>query len=304
MQVLVTGATGFIGAQIARCCLGAGCEVCVLARPESDRWRLRDVEGELRWLVADLGDRAAVARALDAIEPATCIHAAWYAVPGRYLHALDNLEHLHTTLDLAAQLAARGCPHFIGLGTCIEYDTDLGYLSETSATQPRSLYAACKLSAQIALEQLATVTGMQVAWLRLFYQYGPCEREQRLVPHLIRSLLGDRPVALTPGEQVRDFLHVADVAAAVWAIARQQAAGVFNIGSGQPLAVRDLALTIGDMLGKRELIQLGAQPYREGEAMFLCANNQRLRSLGWQPQYSLEAGLAATIDWWQTWLKH
>ncbi len=300
MQVLLTGATGFIGARIACACLEAGWEVYALVRPESDRWRLRAQADRVTWLLADLRDHAAVSRALTSIAPQVCIHAAWYAVPGRYLQALENLDHLRATLDLAAQLAARGCPHFIGLGTCVEYDTDLGYLSETSATRPRSLYAACKLSAQTTLAQLAEVTGMQVAWLRLFYQHGPGEPEQRLVPQLIRSLLGDRPVPLTPGEQVRDFLHVDDVAAAVRAIAAQRETGLFNIGSGQPLSVGNLALTIGEMLDKRDLLQLGAQPYREGEAMFLCANNQRLRSLGWRPQYSLATGLAATIAWWQT----
>ena len=90
---------------------------------------------------------------------------------------------------------------------------------------------------------------MQVAWLRLFYQYGPFEHERRLMPTVIRALLHNQSVKITKGKQIRDFLHVEDVAAAIWTVARSDLSGPVNIGSGQPVAVRDIVTQIGLILG-------------------------------------------------------
>jgi nucleoside-diphosphate-sugar epimerase len=238
--------------------------------------------------------------ALAKIKPELCIHLAWYAVPGKYLNARENLDSLNASLNLASQLADLSCQRFVGMGTCFEYDFSYGYLSESSPTKPLTLYAATKVALCTVLEQLSQNTGMEVAWARLFYQYGPFEDERRLVPAVISSLLRDEVVKTTKGEQIRDFLHIADVASAIWSIVSSNLSGVINIGSGQPITVRDIVSQIASILDKSDLIDWGALPYRPNDPMFICANNQVLREgTDWTPKYNLNTGLQNTISWYR-----
>ena len=303
MNVLLTGATGFLGAPLARLLVRLGCQVYAPVRPESNRWRIQDLlsSPSLHMLDCDLLAPDQVASCLESVRPELCFHLAWYAQPGKYLTSPLNLQHLSASLTLAGQLAEKGCKRLVVAGTCAEYNADLGYLSESSPTAPATLYAASKLALNLTLAQLAPQLDLQVAWARIFYVYGPCEDGRRFIPAVIRSLLRGETTQLTPGMQVRDYLHIDDVAGALWAIAQKSLTGIINIGSGVPVTNRQVAIQIGDILGCPELVKFGDLPYRPGDPMFVCADNRRLvEQTGWQPGYGIEEGLSNTIDWWKS----
>ncbi len=297
-RILLTGAAGWIGSHLARQ-LARENEVVAWVRPGSDPWRLRPVLRSLRVVECDLRDASAVAAQVEAIRPEVCFHVAWYAVPGSYRHSLENLDALEASIRLAVRLHSLDCQRFIGVGSCFEYDTDLGRLSEHSPTKPRTMYAAAKLAFQLVLEQISAAGPMRYAWARLFYLYGPMEDERRLVPSLIIALLRGERVPVTAGEQIRDYLHVADVAAALHAIAASRVEGVVNVGSGKPMAIADLVSRVSEAVGRPELVALGARPYDPGDPMFVCADAGRLVATGWRPTHTLESGLADTIAWWR-----
>ncbi|MFM7787920.1 MAG: NAD-dependent epimerase/dehydratase family protein, partial [Microcystis panniformis] len=157
---------------------------------------------------------------LQKIKPELCIHLAWYVGSGKQLNSRENLNSFQASLNLFSQLAEVGCKRFVGIGTCFEYDFNLGYLSESSPTKPITLYAASKVALLTILQQLAQIAEVELTWVRLFYQYGPMENQRRLVPSVICSLLRDEVVKTTKGEQILDFLHVEDIASAIWAVAK------------------------------------------------------------------------------------
>jgi nucleoside-diphosphate-sugar epimerase len=300
MKVLLTGATGFIGSHIARVLLSDGCDVFAVVRTGSQFWRISDVASKLHLVRCSLLDFEELDAQLARIQPDLCIHSAWCTVPGEYLKDQSNVSLLTASLHLASRLAGAGCRRFVGIGSCLEYDSTLGYLSEQSPSKPASLYAASKLALGIVLEQLANTTDMEVAWPRLFYQYGPMEDERRLVSSVISSLLRNQKAEVTTGEQIRDYLHVADVASAIWAVAQSNLSGPVNIGSGRPVAVRDIFTKIAAILDRQELIALGALPQNVSDPAFICANNRRLReNTNWVPRHDLDRGLHDTIEWWQ-----
>ena len=300
MKLLLTGATGFIGSHLARLLVSEGCEVYALTRTGSDLRRISDISPSLNIVPCNLFAADRLDEQLEHIRPEMCLHLAWYTEPGKYLKSQANWQLLAASLRLASKLADLGCRRFVGLGTCFEYDTDQGFLSESSVTGPRNLYAASKLSLFLVLEQLANITGMELAWLRLFYLHGPFEDERRLVPSVSLALLRQQVAKVTPGEQIRDFLHVKDVAAAIWAVAQSSLTGPVNIASGQPVSIKQIVEHIGAILNRPELIAVGAIPYGVSDPMFVCANNQRLKeNTDWTPGYSLEEGLQHTVAWWQ-----
>jgi len=300
VKVLLTGATGFIGSQLLRVLVDEGCDVSGVVRPGGDARRIEPWRSRIAVIEADLREAERLAAHVERLRPDLCLHLAWTTEPGQYLHSLENLALLGGSCRLALALARAGCRRLVGIGTCFEYDTAPGYLSEASPTGPRSLYAAAKLSLGALLQQLSPVTGMETAWVRLFYQYGPFEHERRLVPSVALALLEDRVAAVGAGTQVRDYLHVEDVARAIWAVARSGLTGVVNVGSGQPVTVRQIVATLGALVGRPDRIAWGARPADPADPPFICANNARLvEATGWAPCYALEDGLRLTVDWWR-----
>jgi nucleoside-diphosphate-sugar epimerase len=139
-----------------------------------------------------------------------------------------------------------------------------------------------------------------VAQARLFWLYGPREHPARLVPSVARPLLAGAPAACSSGAQVRDFLHVEDAAEALVALTRSGLSGPVNVGSGEPVAVRDVIAGVARGCGRPELVRLGERKAAAGEPPLLVADPSRLRDeLGWRPRRGLAAGLAETVDWWR-----
>lgn len=298
MKVFVTGASGFIGSHVIRSLINANHEVLALAAPGDNLWRIQDILFRLELLRGTLQGISHFQNRLQTWRPHTCIHLAWYAEPGKYLDAMENIESLQDSLQLLRTLSKCGCAHFIGAGTCAEYEMKPGLLMEDDKTKPETLYAASKLSLQLMGSQVAKQSGMRFAWGRIFHLYGPKEDARRLVPSAIIKLQEGKRFFATPGEQNRDFLHVTDVANAFLVLAEEQATGIYNICSAEPITVKSLLNLIGDLTGNTGLIVLGAVPYREWEPMFVCGNNDRLKAMGWMPNVDLPSGLQDAISWW------
>ena len=299
MRVLVTGATGLIGSHVARLLLREGCEVHTLVRETSDSWRIDDIASKLKIRRGDLSEMD-IARYAESLRPEACIHCAWFVQPGEYLRSVQNVSMMDATLRLALGLADVGCRRFVGVGTCFEYELVAERLAETSRIGPTNLYSACKVGTGLALEQIARLGSMSAAWARVFYLYGPHEAPQRLFPSVILALLEGTSKKVTAGAQVRDFTHVEDVAAALWAVARSSIQGPVNVGSGVPVTVKEVVTRIASIVGRPELIELGALPYSPGDPMFVCSNNSRLMSeCAWSPRFQLDEGLRQTIGWWR-----
>jgi UDP-glucuronate decarboxylase len=290
VRVAVTGAAGFIGAPVVRQLVALGAEVKALVRPGSSHGRLRDTRVEIHERA--LEDGATLERWFSAERPEALVHLAWYARPQDYLVSRENLASLAASLRVAEAALAAGCPKLVGVGTCLEYAAAQHPFQEGDRADPVSPYAATKHAAYLVMRALAARAGAELAWARVFHLFGPDEAASRLVPSVAASLRRGEPTAVTAGEQIRDYLHVADVAAGIAALARPGATGVFNVCSGEGRPLRELVTTVGRILGREDLLRIGARPYAEGEVMYLAGRSDRLRQLGWKPRFAtLEDGL-------------
>ncbi|MBX9629217.1 MAG: NAD(P)-dependent oxidoreductase [Burkholderiales bacterium] len=300
MRVLVTGASGFIGSRVTRNMLERGHEVVALLAPDDNAPRLADIRDRMTFVNGDLEQEGAAERLVVDAKPEACVHLAWYAEPGKYLTSERNLPALQAGIALLQALASSGCSRIVMAGTCAEYDAHCGYLQEDSPTRPETLYAATKLAMCQIGQQLAAANGVKFAWGRIFYLYGPTEDPRRMIPALVRALVSGNEFPATEGEQVRDYLHVDDVASAFGSMLEEGATGVFNVSSGRPITIRDLMLIAGRLAGRAHLIRFGEVPYRAWEPPVICGSNARLRELGWRPRFELEAGLSDVLDYWRS----
>ena len=256
---LLTGATGFVGRQVLRALGEKGVRVRVVVRDGKQR-QLATVECvETVVTTPDLFAESAawwanVCKGVD-----TVIHVAWYAEPGKYLESSKNLDCLIGTLHLAKGAAQAGVKRFIGIGTCFEYDLTEGMLSVDTPLRPLTPYAGAKAAAFMALSQWAPKQGIEFAWCRLFYLHGEGEDSRRLVPYLRSKLAAGEPAELTSGNQIRDFIDVREAGRIIAETARGHAQGAVNICSGIPITVRQLAESIADEYGRRDLLRFGSR---------------------------------------------
>ncbi len=295
MRVLVTGAAGFIGSEVTRILIEGGHEPVALVRSVASAGRLADLQKSIDVVELDLADAAAVSKFLASCRPEAVIHLAWYARPEDYLTSRDNVSSLVTTAAFAEAAFASGCRKFVGVGTCLEYAESHLLRDETHLTNPVSLYASCKHAAWLVLRALAKAAGAELAWGRVFHLHGPGEAPQRLLPWIASRLRSNQDVDLSPGEQLRDHLHVRDVATGLVALLTPGAAGVFNICSGVPVSLREVTNILARALGREDRLRFGARSYRPDEIMFLAGDPARLRGLGWRPRFTLEAGLRDAV---------
>jgi nucleoside-diphosphate-sugar epimerase len=298
MKVLVTGASGFIGSHVCTELRARGVDVRGLCRPGHDR---RLLPCDVEWMECDLlaADASALARAAEGVDVA--VHGAWTVVPGEYLTSPENEIYRAASARLFSALIRSGCEAITGIGTCFEYEQREMPLGERAATRPLTPYAVAKLETARQGESLAREAGIRFAWARLFYLYGPREDPRRLVPYVALKLLKGERASVTRGRQVRDFLHVGDVASALAWVALGPVSGAINIGSGVPVSVRDVLAQIGEITGRADLIDFGARADNFVDPPYVCADNRRLREqTGWRPRFGLHDGLEQTISWWRS----
>ena len=231
-RALVTGATGFVGRAVVPLLQERGYEVHVIGRNAPDG-------SNLVFHQADVIEPAAVSAVVAAVRPSHLLHLAWYAEPGLYWRSAKNLDWVAASLHLVRTFAEAGGARAVVAGTCAEYAWGSPRFHETqSACVPATFYGAAKDGLRRLLEAYAQVAGLSLAWGRLFYLYGPGEKPGRLVSDATQRLLAGERFPTSEGLQRRDFLHVADAAAAFAAILDGSVEGAMNVGWGVAVPVR------------------------------------------------------------------
>jgi nucleoside-diphosphate-sugar epimerase len=297
--LLLTGASGFIGRQMLPALLRRGFDVHALSR----RAVGPGLPGAF-WHCVDLLDASARRELIEELRPSHLAHLAWMVEPGKFWTAAENVEWLEASADLLSLFAASGGRRSLFAGTCAEYNWQLDAVRpwrEDDPCTPQTAYGQAKHELHRRAVVIASQTGMSLVWARLFMIFGPHEDPRRLVPTICRSLHAGREVALTSGRQIRDFLDTRDVGEALAALVEGRVEGPVNVSSGEARSIASLALELGALAGRHELIRLGALPERVGEPPFIVADVRRLRDeAGFQPDASISARLAQCLDWWRT----
>jgi nucleoside-diphosphate-sugar epimerase len=293
-RLLVTGGGGFVGRHAAAAAAARGYEVHATTRGPAEQGG-----SGATWHSVDLLDADAAARLVRCLRPTHLLHTAWQTEHGRYWSSINNPRWAAATACLASEFAAAGGTRFVLVGSCAEYDWSHGVMVERlTPTRPHTLYGAAKLAAHEFVQTLARTDGFTAATGRIFFAYGPHENANRFVPYVSRALAAGEPALLSGGRQIRDFLHVADVAEALLVLLADTSTGAFNIGTGEPVRLAEIASQLGQVSGRSHLIRLGAVPDRADDGPVLVADTRRLRALGWAPSRSLGEGLADTYAWW------
>lgn len=263
--VLLTGGTGFVGRHLAAELAARGYLIRFVVRTGRATAVAPTAAVESVVETANLFTES-VERCADMCAGVdTVVHAAWYAEPGRYLVDEQNFACLTGSLNLGRGAAIAAVRRFIGLGTCLEYDTSVGRLAPDTPLKPASPYAAAKAATFLNLMNWLPRHEVGFAWCRLFYLYGEGEDQRRIVPYICERLRAGLPAELTTGDQVRDFLDVKFATKLIADVVESDVVGAVNICSGNAVTVRQLAEAIADEFGRRDLLRFGVKPKHDTE---------------------------------------
>lgn len=301
--VVVTGATGFVGANVCRYMLQRGARVIGVEGPSMQRWRLPEHQ-TLDMQSVDLRSEAEVAGFIQRVQPSVVINCAAYgAYPSQtnvnqiYQVNLDAVRYMLEALRSVPQLRA-----FIQAGSSSEYGANCSAPAEDSPALPDSHYAVSKLAASALVRFYATKYELPAWGCRLYSVYGPFEDASRLIPKLLLEANQGRLPPLVHPRISRDFIYVDDVSLAfeqLVARAEHISRGeIFNIGTGVKTTLADLVETTQRAFHLDVQPDWGSMPNRHWDHPNWYANpNKANQLLAWQAPTDLEKGLKQTLAW-------
>ena len=299
--VLVTGANGFVGRHlVSRLCGDSSYEVIATDTHENlvafgnvDRERITYVNGKLDDDVFMESLRATYR--FDTIVHLAGLLSKSSDPAGRGLLFDVNVRGTQRILECAAGGGAR----FIFPSTGLVYGNRAGPFTEDMDRCPRDFYALSKLLGEELIRCSSNMLGFEHVIFRPGILYGPGQRGVMFIPSLVHALVTGSELEMTGGAQTRDLVYVEDFVDALHAaIVAERLQGVFNIGTGAPVALRDIARLGEELAGVEGIVKLGRVPYREHEIWEYCLDSRRAReALGWEPKTALREGLRRAIEY-------
>ncbi len=305
-RVLVTGATGFIGAFVARRLASLGAEVWITGRDlDALAETCRKYKFSASLIEADLSRRGEVSRVVARVRPDIIFNLAGYGVdPGERNARVANSLNARLPRDIAIAAAKSSNANWRGVqiihaGSAAEYGPVRGRVSETTRCRPLALYGKSKLAGTRALLHVCSRLKVCAVVARIFNVYGPGEHSARLLPSLMVAARTGKKLRMTPGLQRRDFAYVEDVAEGLvrLACAPLRKSAIVNLATGRLSTVREFVVAAAAALKmKSSQLQFGALPYRGDEsAQGTASNSKLLRLTGWLPSKNIRAGVRRTV---------
>lgn len=299
--VLVTGASGFIGANLFRMLTAVRDDVYGVVR-RARNWRLADF-GDGYIVAVDLNDAASTKNLVNTIGPQTVFDTVAY---GAYSFEEDAgliyQTNVQSIVNLVELCHGKTFSAFVHAGSSSEYGANSAAPSEEADCEPNSHYAVSKVAVAKYLEYMGKHRAFPCANLRLYAVYGPYEDTSRLIPTLLRKAAAGALPPFVDARTSRDFVHVDDVCAAFVKAATAMRPEIygesFNIGTGTKTTIADLAQLSRRLFGIKEEAKFGTMEGRAWDLPDWYADPRKAKALlGWNAEIKLEDGLGTMASW-------
>lgn len=301
-KIFVTGASGFVGANIIRALLKQNYDVHILNRTGKLSWRLKDLARSITIHTGDIIAYELLKKTMTKVMPDYIIHLAAY---GAYHYQNELKKIIEVNVEGTRNLleASKDVPYrcFINTGSSSEYGFKDKPMKENDFCDPVSYYAACKLANTSICKVFAQLNNKPIVNFRLFSVYGPYEEPARFVPTITKALINKDVIKLTPGNQRRDFIYVDDVSDAylkALSLGKKIQGEIFNIGTGKEYTNDEVVKQLFASTSSETIVEKGSYPKRTWDTSHWRADiSHTQKTLKWKPMRSLEEGLKKNISW-------
>ncbi|NQS89726.1 GDP-mannose 4,6-dehydratase [Patescibacteria group bacterium] len=308
-KILITGSTGFIGANLLHRLVHSSNDIHIILRKTSNIWRISDIIDKVNKHFCDLTDRKSTKKLVSKINPQIIFHLAIY---GGYPFQREFIKIITTnfigTVNLLDACVEAGFECFVNTGSSSEYGIKNKPMSESNLLEPINDYGVAKAAATLYCQTVGRRESLPIFTLRLFSPYGYYEEPTRLIPYLIAACLKKKDLKLTNPYAVRDFNFIEDVIGAYIKTVNQKEnilpGDIFNVGNGEQRSVQEIFKLVKKLTGYRKEPHWGKVKIRDSDkARIWIADNSKIKKIiGWKPQYTIENGLRKTIDWFKEYL--
>jgi len=295
-KILVTGISGFIGNHCIPFLLERGYEVHAISRTSQESDNVKVI-----WHYIDLFNTEVVEEVFKRIRPTHFLHLAWKVESGLKLDSDENEKWYHLSKKLVSYFHENGGERLVITGSCFEYDHSNGIITEEfTPLKPNNEYGKNKNKLYQHLKNLKENDGISYTWARIFFTFGPGQKAQSLVPYVISSLMNNKVVETTDGNQKYDYVYVEDVALALVLVLESSYNGAVNISSGKTLKLKDLISKIAKVFDKENLIKFGERERPEGSPdLVLGINDVLKRETDWEENYTIDQAIEKTINYFK-----
>lgn len=306
-QVLVFGASGFIGRWVARALCAQGAKVSLVVRNKRIAEQIfftYGIDGNVFEL--DLENLETVIKLLQKVKPSITFNLAGYGMDRSERDNRAAYQINAHLVEVVLETMAKGQdPEWAGqdivhVGSPLEYGTIGGNLSEDSIPNPTTLYGTSKLAGTELLARFCQTYNIKGLTARVFTVYGPGEPRGRLLPSLLETAKARRPLQLTSGKQKRDFIYVEDVSEGLLRLGLAPAApgDIVNLATGRLTSVRSFTETAAKIIGiPHDRLKFGKIPPLTEEMHHAEVTTERLRRLtAWVPPTGITEGIRKTVD--------
>ena len=268
-KVLITGITGFLGADIASKLIAQNIQVIGLKRPESNTWRCKEIFNQIIWI--DIDNEGKYKNELQNLSIDSIIHCAWIGVEANERDNLSiqskNIFLLVDILNIAKEVKIN---KFIYLGSQAEYGNIDGIINEKSDTVSLNAYGSIKLACQEIVKSFCFSNNITWVWLRIFSVFGEKENQTWLIPSLVKSIQENKEMNFTLGEQKYAYLYIDDFSTIIYRIIDSEIeSGIYNISSNITITIRSLIESIKNKIDPDFKLNFGSIPYRENQSMHM-----------------------------------
>jgi nucleoside-diphosphate-sugar epimerase len=283
-KILVTGATGFVGASLVKALIRNGeKEVYITARKSSEFWRIDDVTSHIRKIYyCSLDKRTEVFHLMEELKPDIIYHTATYGgFPNQTEPENIISSNLNVTINLLDAAIKYGVKQFINTGSSSEYGIKNHAMKETDLCEPVNLYGITKLAATNYCTMIGKTQKYKVCTLRLFSPFGELEDSSRLYHSIISALNKNERPKLSRPDSVRDFIEIDKVLDVYLRIIKTEyePGDIINVGSGKQITIHEFYNLIAKRMGKNIEPIWGEASPRPNEPIKWEADISKLKSL-------------------------
>ncbi len=288
-KILITGASGFIGKHCLEFLNSKDFEIHAISTKKVQN------PDNIFWHQVDLFNQAALKEIFVELKPQYLLHLAWN-IADRDYDGNHHFKWLQIGINITHAFYENGGKRMVVAGSCFEYDWKNGICYEDQINEhSQHTYGYAKYTLSKIIDKYCKINNYSYAWGRIFFAYGYGGNSTSLIPYVINNLNSNKEVVIRGTNQIKDYIHIDDIAGALVKLLYSDVNGSINISTGTPMKIKNIVEKIANYLKKPQLVKFNTQVTNFDGLCVIGDNSRLINEVKYTPRIDFDKGLLNTI---------